>query len=108
MRIIITLCVTCSVSAMAACGKRVPEPSMLTPGTPHVTWVIMSGNRDNPDRDFVCQSNPPSECVIPASTPDNRVFSDTHFYYHGAGAETKYTGSIVMGFFEGGSSGHRI
>lgn len=92
----------------AACGKRIPEPTGIAPGTPHVTWIIMSGDRDNPDQDFVCQSNPRNECVIPASRPDAQVFSDVHFYYHGAGAETKYTGSIDIGFFQGSADSHRI
>ena len=92
----------------AACGKRIPEPTGIAPGTPHVTWIIMSGDRDNPDQDFVCQSNPRNECVIPASRPDAQVFSHVHFYYHGAGAETRYTGSIDIGFFQGAAESHRI
>ena len=92
----------------AACAKRVPEPAVIAPGTPHITWIIMSGDRDNPDREFVCQSNPRNDCVVPVSRPDAQVFSDVHFYYHGAGAETKYTGSINIGFFQGSSASHEI
>jgi hypothetical protein len=92
----------------STCAKRVPEPVDVAPGTPHVSWVIMSGDSDNPDREFVCQSNPRTDCVLPASRPDEQVFSDVHFYYHGAGAETKYTGSIDIGFFQGSPSSHTI
>ncbi len=85
----------------SACARRVPEPSGLAPGTPHVSWIIMRGDRDNPDRDFVCQSDRRNDCVVPASRPNAPVFSDVHFYYHAAGVETKYTGSIQIGFFQG-------
>lgn len=91
----------------AACAKRVPEPVGVAPGTPHVSWVIMHGDRDNPDREFACQSDPRSECVIPASRPDAQVFSDVHVYYHGAGGETKYVGSVDIGYFQGASPSRR-
>lgn len=90
----------------ATCAKRVPEPVGLAPGTPHVTWVFMHGDADNPDREFVCQSGPPSECVVPVSRPDAQVFADVHFYYHGAGAETKYVGTKNIGFFQGAAESH--
>ncbi|MGH9893775.1 MAG: hypothetical protein ACREA0_17685, partial [bacterium] len=32
---------------------------------------------------------------------DAQVFSDVHVYYHGAGAETKYAGTMQIGFFRG-------
>jgi hypothetical protein len=66
----------------------------------------MSGDGDNPDQEFVCQSDPRNDCVVPASRPDARVFADVHFYYHGTGAETKYTGSIDIGFFQGSTAAH--
>jgi len=85
----------------STCARRVPEPIGVAPGTPYVSWVIMSGDRDNPDQDFVCQSNPRNDCVVPVSRPDAQVFSDVHMYYHGAGAERTYAGSIQIGFFRG-------
>jgi hypothetical protein len=101
------------VAAMAAvltsaCAKRGPEPAGIAPGTPHVGWVIMSGDGDNPDREFVCQSNPLNDCVVPASRPDAQVFSHVHFYYRGAGGETKYSGSINVGFFQGSRESHEL
>ena len=94
--------------AVSGCGRRVPKPAGIAPGTPYVSWVFMSGDRDNPDREFVCQSTPASECVMPVSSPENRVYSDLFFYYHGAGGETKYTGSIQIGFLQGSPDAHKV
>jgi hypothetical protein len=94
--------------ALSGCARRVPKPAGIAPGTPYVSWVFMSGDLDNPDREFVCQSTPASECVMPVSSPDNRVFSDLHFYFHGAGGETKYAGSIQVGFFQGSADANRV
>ena len=83
----------------AGCGMRVPKPVGGTTA-PQVGWVIMSGDADNPDRDFVCQSNPRSECVVPVDRPEARVLGHLHVYYHAAATETKYTGTIRIGFFD--------
>ena len=83
------------------CATRVPRPAGVPPGAAYVTWIIMSGNRDNPDQDFVCQSDRKDECVIPVSRPDAQVFSDVHFYYHAERADTTYAGSMEVGFFQG-------
>ena len=90
---------------IGGCAKHIPEPS-VPPGTPYISWVIMSGDRDTPDRDFVCQSDPRNDCVVPASRPDAQVFSDVHFYYHGAGSQTRYEGSIDIGFLQGTKEAH--
>jgi hypothetical protein len=90
----------------STCARRVPDAPGLAPGTPYVSWVFMSGDSDNPDQEFVCQSHPRNECVVPVSRPDAQVFSDVHFYYHGGGAETKYEGSIDIGFFQGSPESH--
>jgi hypothetical protein len=68
----------------------------------------MSGDSDNPDQEFVCQSDPRNDCVLPVSRPDGQVFSDVHFYYHGAGEETKYTGMIDIGFLQGSTAAHTV
>jgi hypothetical protein len=91
----------------ASCARRVPEPAGVAPGTPHVTWVIMYGDRDTADREFACQSDPNTECVIPASRPDAQNFSHVYLYFHGAGAETKYEGTSTIGFFQGSSQTSR-
>lgn len=92
----------------SACGRRVPEPAVGAPGTPRVSWIVMSGDRDNPDQEFVCQSAPRNDCVVPVSRPDALVFSDVHVYYRGAGVETKFTGSIQIGFFQGSAGPHNV
>jgi hypothetical protein len=93
-----------AVACSAACARHVPEPPTSVPGKPYISWVIMSGDSDNPDEDFVCQSDPRNDCVVPASRADARVFSDVHLYYHGAGAETRYLGSMKIGFFQGSAT----
>ena len=82
------------------CARRIPEPVGGRTEAPHVGWVIMNGDADNPDREFVCQSNPRSECVVPVDRPDARVLAHVHFYYHAAATDTTYTGSIRIGFFD--------
>src|SRR2546425_6814827 len=98
-----------TVATCDGCGHRVPGPANPTAGIPQVSWVLMSGDRDNPDRDFVCQSDPPGECVMPATRPGDEVYSDAHFYYHGTGAETTtYTVSILIGPLESSGVPYRM
>jgi len=104
MRLIPLLVCAFAAACSAACARHVPEPPTSAPGKPYISWVIMSGDSDNPDEDFVCQSDPLSDCVVPASRADARVFSDVHIYYHGAGAETRYVGTMHIGFFQGSPS----
>jgi hypothetical protein len=66
----------------------------------------MYGDRDNADAEFACQSDPRTECVLPASKPDAQVFADIHFYFHGAGAETRYEGTINIGYLQGAPDSH--
>jgi hypothetical protein len=92
-----------AIAAMCggSCAQRVPEPEGVAPGTPHISWVLMYGDRDTPDREFSCQSTPRSDCVVPPSQPDAPVFTDIHFYYHGAGSETRYEGTKTIGYLTG-------
>jgi hypothetical protein len=80
------------------CEKRVPVPTGGSPGTPRIGWVIMVGDRENPDREFVCQSDPRTHCVMRASQPDEQTFTNTHFYFHSGTTDTKYAGTIQLGF----------
>ena len=84
-----------------ACARRAPESAVKIPGEPHVSWIIMFGDRDNPDREFACQSAPRTECSIPVSRPDAQVVSEVHFYYHGVKADTNYVGANQIEFFRG-------
>ena len=94
------------VLAATACATRIPTATGAAPGTPYVSWIIMHGDRDNPDREFACQSDRKTECIVPASRPDGQVFSHVFVYYHGAGVETKYAGSVQIGFFQGTAESH--
>ena len=93
--------VTLALTLTASCAKHVPQLTG-SPGTPQISWVLMYGDSDNPDREFACQSEPRTECVVPASKPDAQVFSDIHFYYRGAGTETRYEGTINIGYLRQG------
>jgi hypothetical protein len=66
----------------------------------------MYGDRDNSDREFSCQSEPRSECVLPVSKAGEQVFSDIHFYYHGVGGETKYEGTQNLSYLQGSPETH--
>ena len=103
-----TIVVTMAVLSAAGCGTRIPEPIGGPPGSPRVGWVIMSGDVDTPDRDYACQSIDQTPCVVPASGAGARTFGHAHFYYHPASVETKYTGSIRIGFFGGSSGPHEL
>ena len=84
-----------------ACAKRIPDSVGGGRGqSPQIGWVIMSGDADNPDRDFVCQSDPRTECVMQADRSGERVLSHLHVYYHATSMETRFTGTIQVGFFE--------
>jgi hypothetical protein len=90
--------------ATSGCARPVPRPTDVAPGTPYITWIIMHGDSDNPDREFACQSTPRNDCELPASTQQEQVVSHVYLYYHGAGAETTYAGSAQIGFFRGASA----
>jgi hypothetical protein len=94
------------VALTSTCAKPVPEPVGIPPGIPHVSWVLMYGDRDNADSEFACQSDTGAACVLPASKPDAQVFSDIHFYFHGAGAETRYEGTIDIAYLQGAPDSH--
>ena len=36
------------------------------------------------------------------------MLSEVHIYYHGAGDETKYAGTIQIGFFDGSPASHTL
>lgn len=90
----------------STCVKRVPEPANLAPGMPHVSWVLMYGDRETADGEFACQSEPRTDCVLPASRPNAQVFADIHIYYHGAGSETRYEGTMSIPYLEGSAQSH--
>jgi hypothetical protein len=96
------LVLSCVLLLTMSCGARVRVPAGGTGAMPRIGWVIMVGTRDDPDQDFVCQSDPRTECVMPASQPDSQAFSRAYFYFFPAAAnDTKFAGTIQIGFFEG-------
>jgi len=106
MRIYRVSAVIFAVALTSTCAKPVPEHLGVPPGTPYISWVLMYGDRDNADREFACQSDPRTDCVLPASKPDAQVFADIHFYFHGAGAETRYEGAINIAYLQGAPDSH--
>jgi hypothetical protein len=84
---------------LGACGGRVPPRPAGAPDAAAVGWVIMAGDRENPDQQYVCQSSPRDECVIPVSRPDRAVHAHVHLYFHPAAVDARYTGAIQIGFF---------
>ena len=98
LRSVLSLALVVSLG-MAGCTRPIPKTAGGPVGAPKVGWVVMMGDRDNPDRDFVCYSESPGECVMPPSRPDGQVFVDVHLYYHAAATEMKYTGTVQVGFF---------
>lgn len=86
----------------SACAERIPEPTVV-PTVPHVTWTIASEGQDERER-IVCQSDPRTDCVMAASAKDRRMLAIVHLYLHPAAVETKYVGSIQVGFLNGSSN----
>ena len=105
MRITTLVAITAPLLSWLACARSVPPPAGLAPGTPYITWIIMHGDSDNPDREFACQSTPRNDCELPASTPQAPVVSHVYLYYHGVGGETTYAGSVRLGFMRGAAPG---
>ena len=84
----------------AACAERIPDP-IVEPTVPHISWLVEVQTASGQER-TVCQSDPRSECVLPASTADNRTFATVHLYLHPVkSGETKYSGTMRVGFLNG-------
>ena len=89
-----------------SCAEHVPEPVLVPQGVPHISWEIQRGARDNLDQDFVCHSDPRTDCVIEVTSATEDVFATVHVYYHPAASPIRYTGSIEIGFFNGTAESH--
>jgi hypothetical protein len=103
-RSVLVLAIVVSVG-LEGCARSIPKAAGGTAGTARVGWVVMMGDRDNPDREFVCYSESPGDCMMPPSRSNGQVFADVHLYYHPAATQTKYTGTIQIGFF---NSAHEL
>ena len=85
-----------------SCATHIPESTTAPRGVPRVGWVLMTGDRQNPDDHYVCQSEPRTEpCVLAPSRPDHQVFAHVYFYFRPASADAKYTGRIELDFLQG-------
>jgi hypothetical protein len=97
-----------TIGLAAGCAQHRAPAAAGTPGTARVGWVIMHGDRDNPDAEFACQSTPRNDCVIPASREGDQRFSEVHLYFHPTPTETKYSGVVLVGFFRGSKTAQEI
>lgn len=90
------------VLAAAACAKHAPEPTPH-PSTPHITWSISQGYTGETER---CRSTEASSCTLDFSeVAQDRRFGVFHLFLHAAAADTKYKGTLDIGFL--GQPGER-
>ena len=66
-------------------------------GAPKVGWVVMMGDRDNPDRDFVCYSEAPGDCGCRRVARRTGVRRRSP-HYRPAATETSDGGTVQIGF----------
>ena len=79
---------------VSACANHVPEPKPH-PDVPHISWAISEGNNDKE----VCRSTEDTACSLNLSgQPGNRRIGIFHVFLHPASADTKYVGSVDIGF----------
>lgn len=91
---------------LGGCGTRVPEPSPHPEDVPHISWEIEIGPTGH--QTVACQSESRMPCVVLASTDRQRSFATVHVYYHSARTDTKYEGTIQVGFFVGPAETHEL
>ena len=92
-----------TIASCAACAERIPEPIVI-PAVPHVSWLVAVQTPNGGER-TVCQSDPRNQCVLPASTSENRAFVTVHLYLHSVkSGETKYSGTMRVGFLNGNAA----
>lgn len=84
----------------SGCAEHIPEPVLVPQGAPHLSWNIHSGDAEDPGRNVICQSDPRTDCVVPASRDGRKVFATVHLFFHPAATETRYTGTVEVGFFD--------
>ena len=81
--------------AMCGCASHVPEPKPH-PDAPHISWAISEGNDDKE----VCRSTEDTACSLNLSAhTGNQRIGIFHVFLHPASADTKYVGSVDIGFF---------
>lgn len=90
------------------CAQRIPEPVLKPHDVPHISWTIHVADQPGGRETTICSSDPRTECVVPASTEGRKVFAMVHLFFHPAAAETRYTGSVQIGFFGGPAESHEM
>jgi len=90
--------------ASGACAERIPEPAVV-PSVPHISWLIAS-HEGNGNEQVVCQSDPRTECVLPVGSGETRRMATVHLYLHPSGIETRYVGTMQVGFMNGSPEPH--
>ena len=92
------------VIAAGACAKHAPEPTPH-PSTPHITWSIAEGYSGSKD---VCRSTEAPSCTLDMSgVAQNRRFGVFRLFLHAASTDTKYKGTVDIGFLgQPGESEH--
>ena len=104
----VRLAIGCVATLAAACGMHVPEPSPHPQDSPHLSWEIEAGTPTDAHGAVACRSEPRTPCVILATTDQQQSFATVHVYYHSSRSETKYTGTVHIGFFGGPTGGHDL
>lgn len=97
-----SLLLAVSVLAAAGCAKHAPEPSPH-PTTPHITWSISQGYTGEKE---LCRSTEALPCTLDLSrVAQDRRFGVFHLFLHAAATDTKYKGTVDIGFL--GQPGER-
>lgn len=79
---------------VGACATHVPEPEPH-PNAPHITWSVAEGTNDKE----VCRSTEPAPCTLTLSSePPNNRLGVFHVFLHAGATDTKYVGTINIGF----------
>ena len=85
--------ILCGV-ALSGCAKHVPEPTPH-PSRAHITWSIAKGETDKE----VCKSTEAARCVLDLSGEQaNRRYGIFHVFLHAGESDTKYEGTVTVGF----------
>lgn len=88
--------------AMFGCAGHVPEPKPH-PDAPHISWAISEGNNDKE----VCRSTQDAACTLNLSgQPRDRRIGVFHVFLHAGSVDTKYVGSVDIGFLVEPGPGH--
>ena len=93
--------------ATSSCAKHAPEPTPH-PSRPHISWAVSEGYGDKE----VCKSTEKTPCVIDVSDEQpNRRVGVFHVFLHAADTDTRYEGTVQIGFLVADKAGpqpHKI